>query len=191
MGPNYPQSAPIGQAAYRPGSTEDFDRLYRASYPRLVRTLAAVVGNATVAEDYVQEAFVRAFKAWRRWKPEAPAEAWVHRIALNVASSPAATSGCARWASRFAGSANLRSSATRRQWSMVPTYSRPPRQAAAIVLRHYHAYTNREIGVALGIPERTVASRLAAAKRRLRSELGAAWNLEMGTSGAPGVLHGE
>jgi DNA-directed RNA polymerase specialized sigma24 family protein len=48
----------------------------------------------------------------------------------------------------------------------------PPKQAAAIVLRHHHGYTNREIGVALGIPERTVASRLAAAKVRLREALG-------------------
>ena len=44
----------------------------------------------------------------------------------------------------------------------------PPKQAAAIVLRHYHGYTNRAIAQALGIPERTVASRLAVAKSRLR-----------------------
>jgi DNA-directed RNA polymerase specialized sigma24 family protein len=47
----------------------------------------------------------------------------------------------------------------------------PAKQAAAIVLRHYHGYTNREIAAALGIPERTVASRLAAAKARLQVEL--------------------
>ena len=48
----------------------------------------------------------------------------------------------------------------------------PAKQAAAIVLRHYHGYSNREIAYALGIPERTVASRLAAAKARLRVLLG-------------------
>ncbi len=63
----------------------------------------------------------------------------------------------------------------------------PPRQAAAIVLRHYHGYTNREIAVAVGVPERTVASRLVAAKKRLRRELGPLWTAEMGTSGLPGV----
>ena len=47
----------------------------------------------------------------------------------------------------------------------------PTKQAAALVLRHYHGYTNREIAAALGIPERTVASRLAAAKARLKVEL--------------------
>lgn len=47
----------------------------------------------------------------------------------------------------------------------------PPKQAAAIVLRHHHGYTNREIAAALGVPERTVASRLMAAKARLRQVL--------------------
>ena len=47
----------------------------------------------------------------------------------------------------------------------------PPKQAAAIVLRHHHGYTNREIAAALEIPERTVASRLIAAKARLKALL--------------------
>ena len=47
----------------------------------------------------------------------------------------------------------------------------PPKQAAAIVLRHYHGYTNRAIAHSLGVPERTVASRLAAAKERMRAML--------------------
>ena len=47
----------------------------------------------------------------------------------------------------------------------------PPDQAAAVVLRHHHGYTNREIAFALGAPESTIASRLAKAKERLREEL--------------------
>lgn len=196
MGPIYSQSAPIGDAPYRPGSTADFDRLYRASYPRLVRTMAAVLGNATAAEDCVQEAFVRGFKAWRRWKPEAPAEAWLHRIALNVVASHRRYERLRDVGQliRRLGMPELErdpAAAVDRSDLLDALRRLPPRQAAAIVLRHYHGYTNREIGVALGIPERTVASRLAAAKRRLRSELGSDWNLEMGTSGGPGVLHGE
>ena len=48
----------------------------------------------------------------------------------------------------------------------------PPRQAAALVLRHYHGYTNREIAAALGVPEQTVASRLGAARKQLQATLG-------------------
>jgi len=59
----------------------------------------------------------------------------------------------------------------------------PPKQAAALVLRHLHGFTNREIAAAVGIPERTVASRLAAAKARLRARLGDRFETEMGNRG--------
>jgi DNA-directed RNA polymerase specialized sigma24 family protein len=48
----------------------------------------------------------------------------------------------------------------------------PPRLAAAIVLRHYHGYNNREIAASLGVSERTVGTRLRQAGERLRAVLG-------------------
>ena len=47
----------------------------------------------------------------------------------------------------------------------------PPKQAATIVLRHLHGYSNREIASVLGVPESTIATRLAAAKKTLRARL--------------------
>jgi len=47
----------------------------------------------------------------------------------------------------------------------------PTRQAAALVLRHFHGYSNREIAAALGVPEQTIASRLGAARRHLQVTL--------------------
>jgi len=47
----------------------------------------ALLRDRAAAEDCTQEAFLRAFRAWPRWRPDAPAEAWVHRIAINVAIS--------------------------------------------------------------------------------------------------------
>jgi RNA polymerase sigma-70 factor, ECF subfamily len=48
----------------------------------------------------------------------------------------------------------------------------PTKQAAALVLRHYHGYSNREIAAALGVPDQTVASRLATARKQLQAVLG-------------------
>jgi len=72
---------------YQPGSKEDFDRLYQASYQRIFRTLATILGDAAAAEDCTQDAFLKAYRAWPRWKGDSPAEAWVHRIAINTALS--------------------------------------------------------------------------------------------------------
>ncbi len=159
--------------AYVPGSREDFDRLYRAAYPRVYRTLTAILGDPAEAEDCAQDAFVQAFKAWGRWRPDAPAEAWIHRIAVNQAVSyrrraRLRTVGeLLRRLGRPAGSADPAHIATQPDL-LGALRSIPPKLAAAIVLRHYHGYNNREIAAALGVSERTVGTRLSQAAARLR-----------------------
>ncbi len=44
-----------------------------------------ILRNPPAAEDAKQKAYLRAFGSWKRWKQDAPAEAWIYRIALNVA----------------------------------------------------------------------------------------------------------
>ena len=166
-----------GTPEYRPGSEADFERLYRNSYRRILGTLITMLRDRAAAEDCTQDTFERAFKAWKSWRPDAPAEAWLHRIAINAAINAQRrerlqeVGAMLRRIGRPAGSADPAVVAER---SDLVTALRklPPKQAAAIVLRYYHGYTNREIGIALGVPERTVASRLAAARDRLQKLLG-------------------
>jgi RNA polymerase sigma-70 factor (sigma-E family) len=63
----------------------DFDELYLANYGRLVVQLYAVTGSLAEAEDAVQEAFARASVHWGRVAGYDSPEAWVRRVALNVA----------------------------------------------------------------------------------------------------------
>jgi RNA polymerase sigma-70 factor (ECF subfamily) len=128
------------------------------------------------AEDCTQDAFERAFKAWKSWRPDAPAEAWLHRIAINTAINGQRrqrlqeVGAILRRVGRPAPSADP--AVVVEQSDLVTALRKlPPKQAAAIVLRHYHGYTNREIAISLGVPERTVASRLAAARTRLQQLL--------------------
>jgi RNA polymerase sigma-70 factor, ECF subfamily len=169
---------------YRPGSPEDFDRLYEATYPRVFGTMLALLRDRAAAEDCTQDTYLRAYRAWAGWKPEAPVEAWLHRIAINVAMSY-------RRAERLRDIAHLirhlgvPPESDPVEAATTPELLRelralPPRQAAALVLRHVHGYTNREISHALGVPERTIASRLAAARGQLRARL-REWR-EIGTS---------
>jgi RNA polymerase sigma-70 factor (ECF subfamily) len=164
------------QEGYRPGSREDFDRLYRGAYPRVYRTLVAILGDPAEAEDCAQDAFVQAFQAWERWRPDAPAEAWIHRIAVNKAISyrrraRLRTVGeLLRRLGRPAGSIDPAHAATRPDL-LAALRSIPPKLAAAIVLRHYHGYNNREIAAALGVSERTIGTRLNQAAERLRAVL--------------------
>jgi RNA polymerase sigma-70 factor, ECF subfamily len=187
---NLPDASP---EPYEPGSVEDFDRLYRVAYPRVFRTLVAILADPAEAEDCAQDAFVHAFKAWKRWRPDAPAEAWVHRIAVNSAISyrrraRLRTVGeLLRRLGRPSHGADPAEVATQPDL-LGALRAIPPKLAAAIVLRHYHGYNNREIAAALGVSERTVGTRLRQAGERLREELGGNAALTAFSLDAPGAL---
>ncbi len=162
---------------FRPGSEEDFERLYRLAYNRVLVTLVGVLGDLAAAEDCLQDAFESAYRGWPKWRGDAPAEAWLHRIAINEAISYQRYSRL-----REVGKVIARigrpvpppdpGTIAERHDLFDALRKLPARQAAAIVLRYHHGYTNREIATALGIPEPTVASRLVAARARLRLVLG-------------------
>lgn len=169
----------MGDGTYTPGSKADFDRLYEATYQRIFRSLLLLTGSPSAAEDCTQDAFLKAFRAWPTWNREAPAEAWLHRIAINTAISyrrkqrlrevGEVLRRLGRPVDQSPGHPELGVDLARELRRL------PPKQAAAVVLRHLHGYSNREIAASLGVPESTIASRLAEAKRTLRARLGPHW----------------
>src|SRR5207245_11434699 len=78
---------PVEPERYEPGSEPDFERLYRNTYRRILGTLIALVRDVPTAEDCAQETFERAYRNWSTWRPDAPVEAWLHRMAASVAVS--------------------------------------------------------------------------------------------------------
>ena len=162
---------------YEAGSEADFERLYRNTYHRILGTLVTMVRDRATAEDCAQETFERAYRSWNSWRPDAPVEAWLHRIAINVAISDRRHQRI-----RQAGEIIRRlgrpepgpdpASVAEHSDMLDAMKKLPPKQAAALVLRHYHGYSNREIAAALGVPEQTVASRLGAARKHLQAVLG-------------------
>ncbi len=175
-------------SSYQPGSKEGFDRLYRVTYPQVFRTLVAIVGDPPGAEDCAQEAFLLAFKAWGRWKADAPAEAWIHRIAINTAISyrrKRRLREVGELVRRLGIPHELDPTETGWATDLVREIRRlPTKQAAVLVLRHLHGYTNREIAGILRVPESTVASRLMKAKQVLSTRLTRPADERLDTSGA-------
>lgn len=64
----------------------DFDACFVAGYPRLVRTVGFVCGDADVAADCVADAFERAYVRWRRVGRLEDPLGWVRRVAINRAT---------------------------------------------------------------------------------------------------------
>lgn len=177
----------------RPGNRDDFERLYRENYPRLLRTLYAITGDAAAAEDCVQEAFVKAWRAWPRFRPERAPEGWLHQIALNTAISyrrRAKLRSVGEILRRIGRpSAGRDPGETAANSEVVKALSTlPPRVAADFVLRYHHGYNNREIARLEGVSERTVGARLARAREELARQLGSGWRGEVPTERPAGVL---
>ena len=178
---------------YVGGNRDDFDRLYRNCYPRLLRTLYAVTGDAAAAEDCVQEAFLRAFRAWPRYVPDKPAEAWIHQIAINTAISyrrraKLRTVGeVLRRLGRPGHGVDPGDRAARSDL-IDALASLPPKVAADFVLRYHHGYNNREIARLEGVSERTIGARLSQAREQLARRLGPEWRGVVPTSSSQDVV---
>jgi len=78
-----------GLDAYRAFRRErgDFEALFRAHYPEIVRYLTGRLGSRDDASDLASEVFV---EAWRRvpglqWRGR-PVRAWLYRVAANMAA---------------------------------------------------------------------------------------------------------
>ena len=184
---------PQENAPYKPGDRDDFDRLYRTCYPRLLRTIYAITGDAASAEDCVQEAFLRAFKAWPRYRPERAAEAWIYQIAINTAISHRRRAKLRRIGEvlRRLGRPGLgpdpADGATTSD--LIQALSAlPPRVAASFVLRYHNGYNNREIARLEGVSERTIGTRLNQAREVLARILGPEWRAEVPTSTTRNVV---
>jgi len=59
--------------------------LVRLAAPTALAVARRVTGDASLAEDAVQEAFLKAFRALDRYRPQSSFRAWVRTIAIRCA----------------------------------------------------------------------------------------------------------
>ena len=70
------------------GDRHAFERLYRQHRNRIYAVLWRIAGNdPALAEDLLQEAFVRAWQKLDSFRGEARFATWLHRLSVNVALS--------------------------------------------------------------------------------------------------------
>jgi hypothetical protein len=70
-------------------TSADFEEFYAATVGRLLGQLFLVTGDLHVAEEIVQEAFTRASMRWSQLRDYDVPEAWVRRVAMNLAADRA------------------------------------------------------------------------------------------------------
>ncbi len=71
--------------AFRDGDDRAFDALFERWAGRVLRFVERMVRESSVAEDLVQETFLRVWRARKRYQPEARFSTWLFTIAGNAA----------------------------------------------------------------------------------------------------------
>jgi RNA polymerase sigma-70 factor (ECF subfamily) len=156
------------------GAFGDLVRLHRRG---VVNVVYRMCGDAVLAEDAAQEAFVRAWQRIDRYEPRAAFRSWLYRIASNAAldalrrQRETVDIDGLRLASTGAGPEERAESADRENVVRQAVLALPPASRAVLVLREYEQLSYREIADALSIPMGTVMSRLNYARNRLRRAL--------------------
>lgn len=158
------------------GDQSAFGQLVRRHQRRAYAVARAIVLNHEDAEDAVQEAFLHAYRALDRFRPDQAFGAWLHRIVANAALDLTrrrkvreADELPETVASPFRDPAESDDLRKRLRDALAEL---PPRQRAVIVLHDVEGYKHAEIGKMLGIPEGTARSDLHYARARLRDALG-------------------
>jgi RNA polymerase sigma-70 factor (ECF subfamily) len=153
--------------------------LYRAAY--------AMLGGTCEAEDAVQETYLRAWRAFDRFKPGTNCKAWLFKILINIVRNQRRS-----WfvrsrvhdfdLERFEAIYEAPPSPTLTDARIVGALrSLPPAFAEVILLVDVHEMTYKEARDVLGVPIGTVMSRLSRGRGLLRTKLA---NIEADTAPA-------
>jgi RNA polymerase sigma-70 factor (ECF subfamily) len=67
----------------RSGDETAWGELHRDHYPRMWSSVQRILNNPTMADDVVQEAFIKAHRDIRRFEGNSQLGTWLYRIAIN------------------------------------------------------------------------------------------------------------
>jgi RNA polymerase sigma-70 factor (ECF subfamily) len=71
----------------RSAGDEAFEAFWREHFASVARAATGITGNVEDGAEVAQEAFARAYQHWAKVSGLDRPEAWVHRVAVNVAIS--------------------------------------------------------------------------------------------------------
>lgn len=158
------------------------DRQYRDHASALIRAASAITRDGEAAQDIVQEAFVRAYRAWHsETHIAADARRWLERIVINLAIDHVRRGGLLH---RRGGvlwrlgqdvewtSGDPAGHLVERDRVAAAMGGLPPKERAALVLRHYFGYDYQSIASILGTTSGNVGSLINRGHSRLRRSLG-------------------
>ena len=153
---------------------EKLSRLMEQYEQDLLRMCCVYLRDASMAEDAVQESFIKAYQALGSFRGKSSEKTWLYAIAMNVCRDMR-RSAWFRYVDRRVDFDQLPipvAPASDVSIALMSEVMRLPRKYMEVVWLHYYEDLSfREIGELLGVTVSAVSHRLAKAKRMLRGAL--------------------
>ncbi|MBB5199372.1 RNA polymerase sigma factor RpoE [Glaciimonas immobilis] len=171
------------------GDKKAFELLVIKYQRKLMRLVSRLVRDQAEAEDVVQEAFIKAYRALPQFRGDSAFYTWLYRIGINTAKNylvtqgrraPTSTESNSEDAETFDDGEQLRDIntpesllATKQiaQTVNVAMEALPEELRTAITLREIEGLSYDEIAEAMGCPIGTVRSRIFRAREAIAEKL--------------------
>ena len=160
------------------GDERAFHVLARRHAADALRLARRILGSEAHAEEIVQDALLRVWRAAPRWRPQAAFRTWLYRVVINLclnarrrpAELPLGAAGDPADPAPDAAAALEARDRDRRLAAAIDAL--PARQRAAIVLTYQEGLSNAEAASLLDTSVSGIETLLVRAKRALRAALG-------------------
>jgi RNA polymerase sigma-70 factor, ECF subfamily len=151
-------------------TTDALAAIYERRYHRFLRLAEAIVGDADLARDVVQDAFARLIRSRAEFRGEGSLDGWVWRTVVNTALNARRDKAPphVRLDESTEPSANGHAPDARIRALVA---SLPERQRLVLFLRYYADLDYRSIAEALEIQAGTVGATLSQAHAAIRRQL--------------------
>ena len=157
------------------GDAQAIRTLYERYAPRVYAIVRRIAADDDLAQDYAQEAWIRAVRALPTFRGDARFSTWLHRIAVNAALQ----------ALRRSETRTKREEPMPEQVPVAPVHRDallrrrleealdhlPEGMRQVIILHDVEGYTHEEIGDVLGVTSGTSKSQLFKARTKMRQML--------------------
>lgn len=151
---------------------DSFDAFYAASVQRVTSQVYLMTGSRSEVDDWVQEAYARAWQRWGRVSGYHDPEAWVRTVAYRIGVDTWRRTLRRRAAHRRYGTTeNLPGVGPDRVAITDALRQIPAAQRQAIVLFHLAGLSVEQVAHEVGVPAGTVKARLARGRQALAALL--------------------
>jgi len=158
----------------RRGEVAAFERLYRQHASRINGLCLRMTRDPDLAEDCVQDTFIRAWKALPKFESRSAFGTWLHRIAVNVVlekrraptEREMPVEDTAEFAEPLVFDSPLESAELEAVVASLPAGARD-----VLVLCGIYGYDHAEAAVMLGVAEGTCKAQLHRARHLVRERL--------------------